>query len=57
MTGYGSVDILWLDGGQVRPPQRTFNDRPGRDQHHQPGLLVVDRTVSGENENYCTPED
>jgi len=23
---------------------------------HQPGLIVVDRTVSGEFENYRTPE-
>jgi alpha-L-fucosidase len=26
-------------------------------RQHQPGLLVVDRTVSGENENYRTPEN
>ena len=23
MTGYGPIDILWLDGGQVRPRNRT----------------------------------
>lgn len=73
MTGYGSVDILWLDGGWVRPKQSidTAIDwqraipydqdidiasiaKMGRT--HQPGLLVVDRTVSGEYENYVTPE-
>ncbi|WP_234736517.1 alpha-L-fucosidase [Tellurirhabdus bombi] len=73
MTGYGSVDILWLDGGWVRPFstidstvswQRTipYNQDidmariAGMARQHQPGLLVVDRTVSGEFENYVTPE-
>ncbi|KAB7731584.1 alpha-L-fucosidase [Rudanella paleaurantiibacter] len=73
MTGYGKVDILWLDGGWVRPFstidstiswQKTIPydqdidmariARMGRS--HQPGLLVVDRTVTGEFENYVTPE-
>jgi alpha-L-fucosidase len=59
MTGYGTVDILWLDGGQVRPPQQDIrmNELAAMARKHQPGLLVVDRTVSGENENYCTPEN
>jgi len=73
MTGYGNVDILWLDGGWVRPKstidssvdwQRgiTYDqdiDMPGiakMARGYQPGLLIVDRTVSGENENYVTPE-
>jgi alpha-L-fucosidase len=59
MTGYGSVDILWLDRGQVRPPQQDIdmNGLAAMARKHQPGLLVVDRTVSSENENYCTPEN
>ena len=59
MTGYGSIDILWLDGGQVRPPQQDIdmNGLAAMARRHQPGLLVVDRTVSGENENYRTPEN
>ncbi|WP_128544709.1 alpha-L-fucosidase [Larkinella soli] len=73
MTGYGNVDILWLDGGWVRPAgtidstvswQRTIPYSQdidmariaGMARSHQPGLLVVDRTVSGEFENYATPE-
>jgi alpha-L-fucosidase len=73
MTDYGKVDILWLDGGWVRPFstidstiswQRTipYNQDvdmtriAGMARQHQPGLLVVDRTVSGEFENYVTPE-
>lgn len=73
MTGYGKVDILWLDGGWVRPFtsidksvdwQRTIPyDQDidmakiaGMARQHQPGLLVVDRSVGGEFENYQTPE-
>ncbi|XZF14163.1 alpha-L-fucosidase [Chitinophagaceae bacterium MMS25-I14] len=69
MTNYGSVDILWLDGGWVRPstPEEVKNKtRYNQDidmrsiakmaREKQPGLLVVDRTVSGEFENYVTPE-
>lgn len=73
MTDYGKMDILWLDGGWVRPKSSIdttvswqkaipFDQdidmaaiaRRGRQL--QPGLLVVDRTVGGEFENYVTPE-
>ena len=73
MTGYGKIDVLWLDGGWVRPLQSVdttvewqrgikFDQdidmariaKMGRS--YQPGLMVVDRTVSGEFENYVTPE-
>ncbi len=58
MTGYGPVDILWLDAGQVRPPEQDLRmaDLAAMARRHQPGLLVVDRTVGGEYENYITPE-
>ncbi|CCH52019.1 Alpha-L-fucosidase [Fibrisoma limi BUZ 3] len=73
MSDYGKIDILWLDGGWVRPFstidstiswQRaiTFDQdidmaRIAREaRQKQPGLLVVDRTVTGEFENYVTPE-
>jgi alpha-L-fucosidase len=58
MTGYGPIDILWLDGGQVRPPKQDIN-MPKMAQmarKHQPGLIIVDRTVGGRYENYRTPE-
>lgn len=72
-SNYGKVDILWLDGGWVRPFssidksvkwQRTIQveqdidmDRIGNMvQKNQPGIIVVDRTVPGEWENYVTPE-
>lgn len=70
---YGSIDILWLDGGWVRPkstidtsvdwqksiPYDQDIDMPKiatMARKNQPGLLFVDRTVSGEYENYVTPE-
>ncbi|MFC0186330.1 alpha-L-fucosidase [Pseudarcicella hirudinis] len=73
MTDYGKIDILWLDGGWVRPKesidttiswQKTIPYNQDIDmakiaamgRKNQPGLLVVDRTVSGEFENYVTPE-
>jgi alpha-L-fucosidase len=58
MTGYGPIDILWLDGGQVRPPQQDFQmDRlAAMARQRQPGLIIVDRTVGGRYENYHTPE-
>jgi len=58
MTQYGPVDILWLDGGQVRPPKQDI-DMPrlaAMARRHQPGLIIVDRTVGGRYENYRTPE-
>ncbi|TSD67948.1 alpha-L-fucosidase [Inquilinus sp. KBS0705] len=73
MTDYGKVDILWLDGGWVRPKstidtaidwQRGIKFNQDIDMEKiatmgrakQPGLIVVDRTVSGKFENYTTPE-
>lgn len=74
MTGYGEVDILWLDGAWVRPidnmpeafedwaKKKEYNQDvdmariAGMARGHQPGLIVVDRWVSSEFENYLTPE-
>jgi len=73
MTGYGKIDILWLDGGWVRPLatvdttvdwQRGIKTNQDIDMHKiaamarekQPGIMLVDRTVSGPYENYVTPE-
>ena len=72
-TGYGSMDILWLDGGWVRPKstidtsvewQRGIIYDQDIDmariakmaRNNQPGILIVDRSVGGEFENYVTPE-
>ncbi len=58
MTGYGQVDILWLDGGQVRPPLQDIRmDKLARmARAWQPGLIIADRTVGGPHENFITPE-
>jgi alpha-L-fucosidase len=58
MSGYGKQDILWLDGGCVRPPNNAIdmNGLAAMARKHQPGLIVVDRCVAGPNENYITPE-
>lgn len=75
MTGYGSIDILWLDGAWVRPienmpeeyvawaKKKNWNqdiDMAGiarMARTHQPELIIVDRWVSGQFENYLTPEN
>jgi alpha-L-fucosidase len=60
MTGYGSVDILWLDGGWAEPNNKGQDVNIPRiaqmARSHQPGLIVVDRAVPGRYENYRTPE-
>lgn len=73
VSGYGPLDILWLDGGWVRPaplveiaPGYFLKNARNMDidmpriaamaRRRQPGLLVVDRTVTGRYENYRTPE-
>ncbi len=69
-TRYGRVDLLWLDGGWVRPVQKknpSWVNSPydqsidmkgiaAMARKNQPGLLIVDRSVGGEFENYWTPE-
>jgi len=58
VTGYGPVEILWLDSDWVRPPREDI-DMPrlaAMARKHQPGLIIVDRAVGGRYENYRTPE-
>lgn len=60
MTGYGNIDILWLDGAwadKANKGQDMKMDEVGEMcRRHQPGILVVDRWVGGRWENYRTPE-
>ncbi len=58
MTGYGKIDVLWLDGGQVRPPKQDIDMErlASMARHHQPGLIIADRTVGGKFEDFITPE-
>lgn len=70
MSDYGKIDILWLDGGWVQPMTET-SPRWGKTPVHQdidmpniakmarqlqPGLIVVDRAVEGNYQDYLTPE-
>ena len=66
MSGYGKMDILWLDGGWVEPDTSNRPAHYNQDidmariaamaRNLQPGLIVVDRAVGGPYENYRTPE-
>ena len=58
MTDYGNIDILWLDGGWVKKPKQDIklDEIVDNARKKQPGLIAVDRTIPGRNENYQTPE-
>ncbi|MEI6456212.1 MAG: alpha-L-fucosidase [bacterium] len=59
MSGYGKMDILWLDGGWVCPANNQDINMPdiaAMARSYQRDLLIVDRTVTGKYENYRTPE-
>jgi alpha-L-fucosidase len=58
LTGYGTVNVLWLDAGWVREPAEPIDMDAlvARAIGSQPDLLVVDRTVHGPYEMYRTPE-
>ena len=59
LTRYGKVDIFWLDGGWVCKENNQDIDLPKiatMARSHQPGLIIVDRTIHGPYENYQTPE-
>ncbi len=54
---YGRFDILWLDGGWISGDDIGLDSilYSARSTLH-PGLIAVDRTIKGRNENYQTPE-
>ena len=59
MEDYGRIDILWLDGGWVKPSRGTgirMSELLAKARKLQPWLISADRTVGDENENYITPE-
>ena len=55
-TDYGSLDILWLDGGWVAGEEVGLDSILVEARKRHPGLISVDRTIRGRNENYQTPE-
>jgi len=63
MSDYGPIDALWLDGGQVMPPDQDIRmpEIAADARKKQPGLIVVDRTgvvrdIGNPCENLLTPE-
>lgn len=54
---YGPFDILWLDGGWISGEDVGL-DAVLADARKlkNPGMIAVDRTIRGRNENYQTPE-
>ncbi|WP_265443289.1 alpha-L-fucosidase [Flexivirga meconopsidis] len=58
LTGYGEVDVLWLDAGWVKAPREDvkINELATLARQLRPGILVVDREVHTSVEDYRTPE-
>ncbi len=56
MSNYGHFDILWLDGGWVTGDDVNLDEVLVSARKNHPGLISVDRTIRGKNENYQTPE-
>lgn len=60
-SNYGKIDVLWLDGGWVRPENQGQDIRLSEIVEElrnttQPGLIVCERGRGGETENFITPE-
>ena len=55
-TNYGNIDILWLDGGWITGDEIGLDTILVDARKRNPGMISVDRTIRGKNENYQTPE-
>jgi len=56
LTGYGPIDILWLDAGWVRDREDIrMPELVAMARELQPGILIANRTV-GDFEDFVTPE-
>lgn len=57
MTNYGKIDILWLDAGWVKGVEDIrMAELVAMARELQPGLIVANRTVGDEFEDFVTPE-
>lgn len=59
VQNYDPIDIMWLDAGQVCARNNQdirLSEIVAEMRKINPGLIVCDRTIGGENENYITPE-
>lgn len=55
-TDNGNIDILWLDGGWITGEEIGLDTILVDARKRNPGMISVDRTIRGKNENYQTPE-
>ena len=55
-TDYGNIDILWLDGGWITGEEIGLDTILVDARKRNPGMISVDRTIRGKNENYQTPD-
>lgn len=55
-SDYGHLDILWLDGGWITGNDVNLDRILDKARERNPGLISVDRSIRGKNENYQTPE-
>lgn len=55
-TDYGNIDILWLDGGWITGDEIGLDTILVDARKRNPGMISVDRTIRGKNENYQTSE-
>lgn len=71
-TQYGRIDLMWLDAGWVNanahPDAKAYSSEvpwaqdiempklAAMARRNQPGIVMVDRDVSGPYQNYLTPE-
>ena len=55
-TDYGNIDILWIDGGWITGEEIGLDTILVDARKRNPGMISVDRTIRGKNENYQTPE-
>lgn len=55
-SDYGPLDILWLDGGWITGGDINLDSILEKARKRHPGLISVDRSIRGKNENYQTPE-
>ena len=55
-SNFAPLDILWLDGGWISGEQVGLDGILKEARKTNPGLISVDRTIRGQNENYQTPE-
>lgn len=57
MSDYGKIDILWLDAGWVKGREDIEMDQLiGMARALQPHLIVANRTVGDQYEDFLTPE-